>query len=87
MGVISIYLIIALTTAISAQYELFLPILKELEILNPDDLLVQSKKTALVTFFLASLALAPVFMVIILVPGLSKWFHEKMLDTLTAQEI
>ena len=79
MDVIWMYGLFALTTAICAHYELIAPVMRELEVLAPEDDLVQSKWISHITMFLMSILFAPVVIVPALVPSAGNWFREALL--------
>ena len=85
MGIISIYLILCTATSISALYEILLPILSELKVLNPEHHLVQNYYVAVGTLFLLGILSAPLLLIILLVPGKTKIFKEKLLETWMAE--
>jgi hypothetical protein len=85
MELILFYFLLAVTTGIWAGYELFLPIIEELKVLNPDDLLVQNKWTGIFVMVCIATFFAPVFIGIVLTPGLSESFKKTMLDMVTAE--
>lgn len=85
MELIIFYFLFAATTGIWATYELFNPILEELKILNPEDLLVQNRWLSLMTMACIATLFAPLFIGIVLTPGLSASFKETMLDMVTTQ--
>ena len=85
MELIIFYFLFAATTGIWATYELFNPIIEELRILNPNDLLVQNKWLSLLTMACIATLFAPIFIGIVLTPGLSAGFKETMLNMVTAE--
>lgn len=89
MGIIVAYLLFALTTGLTATYELFYPIIRELEVLNPEDVLVQYKWLSLVTATLGAMLFAPVFIGIVLTPSLAEAFRNGLVNmaVLTPEKI
>jgi hypothetical protein len=85
MELILFYFLFALTTGIWAAYELFNPILEELKVLNPNDLLVQNKWISMFTMICIATLFAPIFVGLVLTPGLSNSFKETMLDMVAAE--
>lgn len=87
MGVSAVlgwYLLFAATTAFTAMYELFIPVLREYAALEPEDNLVQYKYISYFSMFLLSLITAPLILPIALIPSLSVWFKKALLDNLVA---
>ena len=77
------YLLFACTTSLTALYELFIPILKEFAIVEPDDHLLQNLHITYFVLFISGLLLAPIFLFLVLVPQFSSWFRKTLLDTWT----
>lgn len=82
MTVTIIYVLLALTTALSSMYEIFIPIVKELEILHPDDMLIQNKYITYFVFFVSSFVLAPIMFLLIVIPGLSDKLKKSLITGL-----
>lgn len=85
MSVLTVYLLFALTTAIAALYELFVPILREYALIEPNDVLVENPYLTYTVCFLSVLVFAPLFFPIVLIPSMSAWFKKSILDTWTLQ--
>ena len=85
MSILVWYLLFALTTAFTAMYELFLPILREYALLEPEDNIVQNKYLTYFVLFISSLIFAPLLFPIVLIPAMSTWFKKSMLDTLVLE--
>jgi hypothetical protein len=85
MSILVWYLLFALTTALTAMYELFIPVFKEYAILEPNDNLVQNKGLTYFIFFIFSVLVAPLLFPIVIIPAMSAWFKKSMLDTLTLE--
>lgn len=85
MSFLTMYLLFALTTALTAMYELFLPVLREHAILQPEDTLSENPYTAYFICFTGSLLFAPLIFPIVIIPSMSKWFRESLLDTWSEQ--
>lgn len=85
MSVLTMYLLFALTTALTAMYELFLPILKEYAVLEPTDVLSENPIMARFICFVGSLVFAPVIFPIAIIPSMSTWFKKSLLDAWTQQ--
>lgn len=69
MTFITCYLLIAATTGIAAVYELFYPAVQTLELVNPDNLIVQQKSLSLFVMGLMAMLFMPVVLPVILVPS------------------
>lgn len=81
------YVLFAITTALTAMYELFIPVFTEYAILEPEDNLSQYKYILYFSMFGISLIMAPMMLPIVLIPSLSTWFKKALLDTLTATPV
>lgn len=76
------YLLFTFTTAICAYLELFAPVLRELKVLNPSDMLVNSPwLTRLVLVSMAALT-APIILAPCLIPSWGERFRSKLLEGL-----
>lgn len=82
MGVIATYLLICLTTAITAAYELYLPVMRQLEVLNPNNVLVQNKIITYITMFLATILFTPAILLIVIIPSWGESFRQSMVKSL-----
>lgn len=82
MGVISVYALVCLTTAIVALYELYFPVMRQLEILNPNNLMMQNKLISYSTMFLASILFTPVIFCAVIIPSWGESFRKSMLKSL-----
>ena len=85
MELIIFYFLFAATTGIWATYELFNPLIEELKILNPNDLLVQNKWLSLLTMACIATLFAPIFIGIVLTPGLCTGFKDTLLKQIADQ--
>jgi len=85
MELIIFYFLFAATTGIWATYELFNPLIEELKILNPNDLLVQNKWLSLFTMACIATLFAPIFIGIVLTPGLCTGFKDTLLKQIADQ--
>ena len=65
-----LYAIFALATALSATYEMFLPILREATRAGVVNEITQNPKLSISVFFLVHLIIAPVAIAIIMIPPL-----------------
>lgn len=66
--IMSLYLIFALTTALTGIYELFLPVLRRLEHDTKDNLIVEHKWIATMITFLVFFVAAPLTLISCIVP-------------------
>lgn len=82
MSILGWYALFALTTAIAAMYELFIPVIREYATLEPKDNLVEHKYLAYFVLFTASIITAPVLFPLVIIPALSTRFKKAMLDSL-----
>lgn len=78
----SMYLILALATAIAAMYELFVPVMTKLSALSPEHNMVQYKYLTYFVFFASAFVLAPVFLIIVIVPTFSESFRSGMVSSI-----
>lgn len=76
------YGIFALTTALVAMYELVGPVLKEVELLNPEDQLIDNKLLSYAVFFGMSVLCAPFLIIACLVPTAGETFRRVLLQSL-----
>lgn len=76
----SMYLILALATAITAMYEIFVPVMTELQILSPDDNMVQYKYLTYFVFFVSAFILAPIFLILVIVPTFGESLRSGMVS-------
>jgi len=78
------YSIFALATGFTALYELYLPVLRDVEILNKESPVIQSKAIGVSTFFLACVLLAPIVIGMCLVPSWGERARGSLTDTFAA---
>ena len=81
------YLLFALTTAIVANIELFLPVLYQLKIDNPDNTAVQAFKTTVVTLTCLAFVAAPLVFFACIFPSVGRNFREGLMQGFTAVKI
>lgn len=83
MEVLMWYVLFAITTSLTAMYELFVPVIKELEILQPENNVVEYKWICYTTFFLLTIVLAPLILPSCIIPSLSGRFKKTLLMALS----
>ncbi len=72
LSAVSLYLILALATGISAYYELFGPALKELKLTEPENVMIQSPILTFVVLTGLATIFAPLVLPIVLIPSWSE---------------
>jgi hypothetical protein len=82
MEVIGWYTLFAVTTSFAALYELIHPVMFELSIHSPKDVMVEHKFLSYFVFFGFSLVIAPLIIIPVLVPSLGEQVRNKLLSTL-----
>lgn len=82
MGVIWFYILVCLTTAIAALYEIYFPVMRQLDIINPDNVVAQNKILGYTTMFLASILFTPVIFFAVIIPSWGENFRQSMLKSL-----
>ena len=85
MELIYIYILFAVTTGIWSAYELFSPILAELSITNPEDILVKNKWLTMVTMAGLAALFAPIFIGLVMTPGMSEAFKDTLIKQVSEQ--
>lgn len=83
MDILTWYLLFAVTTSLASMYELFIPVLSELEHLYPENNIVQYKWLSYFTFFMLTLLLAPLVLPSCLVPSVGEKFKAALLQSLS----
>lgn len=86
MSFLGFYLIFALATALATMYEIFIPVLKELEKVDSTNVMLHNKYQSYAILIGLGVIYAPVLFPVILVPRWSEWFHNKVLHTLIQDE-
>lgn len=79
---ILLYVLFALTTGIVALYELVIPVMWELAILEPEDVVVKAKYTSYITFFIMSVLTAPILIFPCIIPSIGDRFRYALLEAL-----
>jgi hypothetical protein len=82
MSFIAFYCLFALTTALSALYEVFWPVIKEIKNKHPKTMIGENWRTGLFTLFFGAVLFAPAIIVIVLVPSLSEKFRTTLYRSL-----
>lgn len=82
MGLITWYILFALTTAFAALYELVGPVLRQIEAVTPEDNLIKNKLLSYVVFFGLSVLCAPMLIIACLVPSTGEAFRRVLLQSL-----
>jgi tellurite resistance protein TehA-like permease len=85
MTILWFYLLISITTSLTALYEVINPALTMLELTHPNDPLIQNKFVALLVLFGMCLLAAPILLPVVLIPSWGAWFREKLIETWTAE--
>lgn len=73
-----IYLLFALTTALSSLYEFFLPIIKSVRHTHPEAMISRNWKSALFALVLGAAILAPIMTLITFVPKMNTKFRNTL---------
>lgn len=82
MDLIYYYGLFALSTAIAAHYELILPVLREVEILEPEDSLIKNKVVTNITAFILSILSAPILIIPTIIPSAGETFRRTLVQEL-----
>ena len=82
MGVITAYILFAMTTGIVAIYEIVSPVMGDLQILNPEHNMVEYKWISYSVFFLMFLVGAPLVFFSCIIPSWGTRFRESLLNAL-----
>jgi hypothetical protein len=82
MGLITWYCIFALATALTAYYELFNPVLQQLEIAQPGHDLVSTKYLSFFIFVGGAFIIAPLLVIPCVHPKSSETFRKALFETL-----
>ena len=87
MGILSFIGLVALATALTSMYELFIPAMQQIEIVNPDDVIIRNKTLSyIVLFFFGVLFFIPL-LPIVLIPSLGERFRHSLISSTTGQKI
>lgn len=86
MSLITIYVIFALTTALSALYELFWPVIRDVRTLEPETMVARNWKMATFSLFVGALILAPLMIPSVIVPGFGEKFRNKLYHNLIVEQ-
>lgn len=82
MEIIALYGLFALTTAFTAHYELIGPVLFELEMTHPDDMMIENRSLSNMVFLVASFLFAPLVIIPCIVPSIGERVRNTMVMTL-----
>ena len=80
------YILFALSTAIFALFELFLPVVLNVSKLDPTAMVARNKFTTILTLLVMAVILAPVIFPACIFPGMSARFREALEVGLTSEE-
>lgn len=76
------YLLFGVTTSLTALYEIFVPVLKELQVLQPESNIVEYKWLVYFTFFVLTLLLAPLMLPSCIIPSWGERFKAALVKVL-----
>jgi hypothetical protein len=76
------YMLFALTTSIASLYELISPVMGALEKLEPNNVIIENKKLAYITFFLFGIMVAPLLLFSTIIPSFGMRFRNALLGSL-----
>jgi hypothetical protein len=82
MALIGWYTLFALATSFTFLYEIFFPVIRELEECRPEHNIVENKIISIVTFMLMAILLAPIVLPACLIPSWGERFRFALLDSL-----
>jgi SNF family Na+-dependent transporter len=80
------YILFALSTAIFALFELFLPVVLNVSKLDPNAMVARNKFTTVLTLLVMAVILAPVIFPACIFPAMSARFREALEVGLTSEE-
>ena len=81
---IELYFILALATGITGVIMLFHPVLEELAIRQPDNVLVEYKYLTYLTYLCILVIIAPLVLAAVLIPSQSTIFRKALLNAMLA---
>ena len=82
MDVILPYLLFAVTTGLVSLYELINPVLRELAVTDPDNVVLQNKTISYITFTLMGILCAPILFVPCVFPSIGERFRSALVIAL-----
>jgi hypothetical protein len=82
MDLIGWYVLFAVTTSLTFMYEVFSPVMQQLEIVKPDDNMVEYKFISYFVYFLLGALIAPLLLPVCLIPSFSDRFRKTLLKTI-----
>lgn len=82
MGVIQWYVIFAITTALTAHYELVYPVLDKLSVAEPKHNLVEYKWITHIIFLIINMLMAPAMLLPCILPGMGARFKDALFEAL-----
>jgi hypothetical protein len=82
MGLIEWYCLFALATALTSYYELFNPVLQQLEVAQPENNLVTTKFLSFVIFVGGAFLIAPLLVLPCIHPKSGETFRKALFETL-----
>ena len=77
------YLLFAVTTSLASMYEIYIPVISELELLHPGNNVVESKWISYFTLFTLTLLFAPIILPACLIPSVGEKFKTALLKSLS----
>lgn len=75
---LELYVLFAMTTAIAALFELYLPVLKSVQLRNPDNTVIHNRKLTLFTLVILALVLAPLIFPSCIIPSMGQRFRDTL---------
>jgi hypothetical protein len=86
MELIGYYCLFCLTTTLSAMYELFWPVIKEVRITEPETMVARNWRMATFSLLIGGFVLAPILIWSVLVPKLSEKFKNRLYVSLITEQ-
>lgn len=85
MGLIELYILFAVTTAIMSLIDIFIPVVNTAIQDGVDNEFTQNPKLSYFVYFFISLITAPVFIIPLVVPSLNVRMYVKMLEIVSQE--
>lgn len=86
MTFVEYYIIFALTTAIFALIDVFIPVLREVKNFGISNVLTENPKLSCLVYFCLTTLIAPFIILPTIVPSMNVRFRESMLRIVSEQE-
>lgn len=86
MGLIEVYIIFALTTAVVVIYELVWPVIQQIRLTHSELNVARQWKLAVAVFFVMSFAVAPLVIIPCLWPSKGERFRKTLYNSLQTTE-